>query len=102
MARRGELMLNARLLTQTFRDLKVLGFRRSLPSMSGYLKLPMPLWTLRPLQKLAKASAFVRHPRNSRKRKAYRAEQIETLELGPLIRKGPSAVPLRTAGNGLA
>lgn len=71
--------------------------------MPRYLKLPTPLWTLRPLQKLAKASAFVRYPLSSRKRKAYRAGQIEALELGPYLARAPAIVPaVRTADGGSA
>jgi glycosyltransferase involved in cell wall biosynthesis len=51
------------------------------------------------LQKLAKASAFVRYPLNSRKRKAYRAQQIEALELGRYIAHGPAIVPAFRAAN---
>lgn len=56
--------------------------------------MSLPLWTLRFPQKLAKALAFLRHPLSSRKRKAYRAQQIEALELGRCVRARPQADPV--------
>lgn len=68
-------------------------------SIQRLIKLPAPVWTLRPLQKLAKASAFLRHPLNARKRKAYRAQRLEALELGSYITLRPQPDPIFRALN---